>query len=161
VDGDYGGERYSRVPTLEDLAKLCSNLNRFQVKYVVIGGFAVIRHGYIRATADIDLLVEDSPANVHRLRTALAYLPDAEAHQISDTDLAQYRVVRVAGEIAVDLLAKACEVTYALAESHIQYDEIHGVVIPFLNPEMLIETKQGVRAKDVQDRQFLHRLLRK
>jgi bifunctional DNA-binding transcriptional regulator/antitoxin component of YhaV-PrlF toxin-antitoxin module len=48
--------------------------------------------------------VENSPENIEKIRKALSCLPDGEAHKISDTDLDQYRVVRVSGEITVDLL---------------------------------------------------------
>jgi hypothetical protein len=160
MDGGHDPE-FSRIPTLDDLVTLCRNLNAYEVKYVIIGGFAIIRFGYIRATGDIDLLVENSTENIERLRKALSYLPDAEAHKISDTDLGHYRVVRVAGEITVDLLGKACDVTYPEVRGRIQNDEIDGVNIPYLMPELLIKTKMGMRPKDVQDRNYLQRLIDK
>lgn len=49
---------YSRAPELEDLLKLCAALNRKAVRYLLIGGFAVILHGFVRGTKDIDLLVQ-------------------------------------------------------------------------------------------------------
>lgn len=159
MDGNDDPVQYSRIPTIEDLVTLCRHLNAHQVKYIVIGGLAVIRFGYIRATGDIDLLVEDSPENIARLRKALSYLPDGEADQIADTDLSRYRVVRVSGEITVDLIAQACEVTYPAASSHVQCDEIAGVKIPYLKPSLLIKTKLGIRPKDIQDRNFLQKLI--
>jgi hypothetical protein len=147
MDGGHDPE-FSRIPTLDDLVTLCRNLNAYEVKYV-------------RATGDIDLLVENSTENIERLRKALSYLPDAEAHKISDTDLDHYRVVRVAGEITVDLLGKACDVTYPEVRGRIQNDEIDGVNIPYLMPELLIKTKMGMRPKDVQDRNYLQRLIDK
>ena len=48
---------YSRAPELEDLLKLCAALNREAVRYLLIGGFAVILHGFVRGTKDIDLQV--------------------------------------------------------------------------------------------------------
>ena len=159
MDGSDDRQQYSKIPTIEDLVALCRHLNTHQVKYVVVGGLAVIRFGYIRATGDIDLLVEDSPENIEKLRKALSYLPDGEADQIDDTDLSRYRVVRVSGEITVDLIAKACEVTFIETENHILYDEIDDVIIPYLKPSMLIKTKLGVRPKDIQDRNFLQRLI--
>ena len=159
MDGNDDLGQYSRIPTIEDLVTLCRNLNECLVDYVIVGGFAVIRHGYIRATGDIDLLVENSPENIERIRQALAYLPDGESDKIADSDLDQYRVVRVSGEITVDLLSKACDVTYSSARHHIQYDEIDGVKIPYLKPALLIKTKMGVRPKDIQDRNFLQHLV--
>lgn len=161
MDGNDDLEQYSRIPTIEDLVILCRNLNQHEVKYIIVGGFAVIRYGYIRATGDIDLLVENSLKNIQRIRQALSYLPEGEAHKIADTDLDQYRVVRVSGEITIDLLAKACEVSYSSAHHHIQYDEINGVKVPYLKPDLLVKTKMSIRPKDIQDRNFLQRLLDK
>jgi hypothetical protein len=46
-------------------------LNAANVRYLVAGGLAVVAHGYVRFTADIDLIVDLEPANVVRAVTAL------------------------------------------------------------------------------------------
>ena len=65
---DTNDRGYSRAPELEDLVALCKALNQEGVRYVLIGGFAVILHGYVRATKDIDLLVDASVENIQRLK---------------------------------------------------------------------------------------------
>jgi len=161
MDGDDDLREFSRIPTIEDLVTLCENLNRNKVKYVIIGGFAVIHFGYIRATGDIDLLVDDSIDNIEKIRCALSYLPDGESQEIGDKDLSQYNVVRVSGDITIDLLGRACDIKYDVAKDHIMYDVIKGIIIPYLSPEILIKTKMGIRPKDIQDRNFLRRLLKR
>ena len=42
-----------------------------KVKYVVIGGIAVIIYGVPRATADVDILIEATPENAQRLLDSL------------------------------------------------------------------------------------------
>ncbi len=54
---DAADPGFSRAPQLEDLTSLCRALNREGARYVLIGGFAVILHGLVRTTKDIDLLV--------------------------------------------------------------------------------------------------------
>lgn len=44
-----------------DLAGVVADANAAGLPHVVIGGFSVIYHGYIRATKDSDLLVPDGP----------------------------------------------------------------------------------------------------
>lgn len=44
-----------------DLAGAVADANAVGLPHVVIGGFAVIAHGYFRATKDSDLLVPDGP----------------------------------------------------------------------------------------------------
>jgi hypothetical protein len=50
-----------REPTGPDLSGVVADANAVRLEYVVIGGFSVIYHGYIRATKDSDLLVPDGP----------------------------------------------------------------------------------------------------
>jgi hypothetical protein len=45
-----------------DLAGVVADADVAGLEYVVIGGFSVIYHGYVRATKDSDLLVPDGPA---------------------------------------------------------------------------------------------------
>lgn len=49
-------------------------LNDAGVRYLVVGGVAVVLHGRLRTTADLDLWVELSPANLQRAVRALATL---------------------------------------------------------------------------------------
>ena len=42
------------------------------VEYVVVGGYAVIAHGFPRTTGDLDVLVRPTPANARRVVRALA-----------------------------------------------------------------------------------------
>lgn len=44
-----------------DDAALLRVLAEHDVPYVVIGGWAVITHGYVRYTRDIDVLIPDTP----------------------------------------------------------------------------------------------------
>jgi hypothetical protein len=49
------------APSGPDLAGVIGDANAAGLSYVVIGGFSVIAHGYVRATRDSDLLVPDGP----------------------------------------------------------------------------------------------------
>jgi hypothetical protein len=60
---DQDDREYSLAPELEDLLNLCKALNGEGVRYVLIGGFAVILHGFVRATKDIDLLRRRTDSN--------------------------------------------------------------------------------------------------
>jgi hypothetical protein len=51
-------------------------LNQHEVRYAVVGGFAVATHGVIRATEDLDLVTDRGMKNAERL---VAALDDLEA----------------------------------------------------------------------------------
>lgn len=54
-----------------DLRSLLEALNAHDVRFVVIGGVAVGAHGYVRATADLDLVPDPDPENLDRLVATL------------------------------------------------------------------------------------------
>jgi hypothetical protein len=150
-----------RAPTLNDLILLCRSLNEVQAHYMVIGGWAMIQHGFGRTTEDIDLLVDSSPENFVRIQKAMLVLPDGAIREVRPGDLDQYVVVRVNDEIVVDLMKAACGVEYAEASKSISWMTLREVKIPFASPELLLRLKQTYRDKDAMDRDFLHELLRK
>jgi len=50
-----------------DLREFIALLNSHDVRYPIVGGYAVAYHGYPRATGDIDLFVEVSQENARKL----------------------------------------------------------------------------------------------
>jgi hypothetical protein len=120
---------------------------------------AIIQAGFVRATEDIDLLVEASADNLQRVKRALTDLPDQAVREMTDDDLDRYVVVRVADVIVVDLMKAACGVTFAQASSLVDVVMLDDVPIPFANATLLWRTKQTVRDKDRLDRVFLAALV--
>jgi hypothetical protein len=55
-----------------DPEKLLSTLKDHRVEFVIIGGFSLAAHGVVRATKDVDIVPEPSPANLKRLARALS-----------------------------------------------------------------------------------------
>lgn len=158
MDDAHDGS-YAREPQLDDLVRLARSLNAHHVRYVLIGGFAVIAHGGARTTKDIDLLIDAAPENVARLREALQILEDKAVNDVSDEDVVRYSVVRVADEIVVDLMAKACGVDYADASRDAVEIVFSDVSIPVASPRTLIRTKNTIRPSDAADSQFLQALI--
>lgn len=138
---------------------MCRALNEADARYILIGGFAVIAHGAARFTKDVDLLVDDSPENVARLKQGLAILSDNAAADLADTDVRDHVVVRIADEIVVDLMGKACGLTYADAVTDVQQLDFGGVSVPVASPATLIRTKQTYRPQDRIDRDYLEKLI--
>jgi hypothetical protein len=146
-----------RIPREDDLVALCRALNTCGARYLVVGGFAVIHHGYLRATEDIDLLLDGELDNQARVKKALETLPDKAILELGEDDLRDYTVVRVSDEILVDLMISACGIDYAEASKSIEIAEVEGVPIPFADVHLLLRMKQTHREKDAEDRVFLHR----
>lgn len=158
---DDDQEKESRPPSVADLVNLCRELNRHEAKYIVIGGMAIIQAGFVRATEDIDLLIETSPENQQKIRAAMLTLPDKAIREVGPDDLERYAVVKVADEIVVDLMKRACGIEFKDAADSIEHVLIGDVSVPFASPELLWRLKQTMREKDRQDILFLRALLNK
>lgn len=69
-----------------------ASLNEAGVRYLVVGGVAVVLHGHLRTTADLDLVVQLETENTLRALAALAslgYEPRAPvaAEELADPDV--------------------------------------------------------------------------
>jgi hypothetical protein len=126
----------------------------------VIGGFAINRLGFVRATEDIDLLIARDLTNQALVKKALECLPDRAISELGDEDLAQWIVVRVNDVITVDLMTEACGVRFEEAAEGIEIEEIDGVPVPFAGATLMLKLKQSFREKDAADRSFLEKLIR-
>jgi predicted nucleotidyltransferase len=152
TENDAGREA-SRPPTINDLKKVCEQLNKAAVKYVLVGGLAVNYYGFPRSTQDIDFLVEDTNENIEKIRLALSFLPDKASLEVQPDDVRNYTVVRIADEIVIDLIGKIGDLHYS--NTGVELYNLDGVQIPIADLQTLIQSKQGVREKDRTDLQFL------
>ena len=150
---------YARAPEPDDLVRICRALNDAGARYILIGGFALVAHGAARFTKDIDFLVDDAPDNVERVKQGLAILADNAAAEVAATDVRDHTVVRVADEVVVDLMGRACGLTYADLVADVEPREIGGTTIPVASPAALIRTKDTYRPQDAIDRAYLEALL--
>src|SRR4030067_1484295 len=55
----------------QDFKEFIQSLNDNQVRYLVVGGYAVALHGYPRYTKDIDIWVEMTAENATKITKAL------------------------------------------------------------------------------------------
>jgi len=92
------------VRALPDLAALVAALHAGGVRHVVIGGVAVAAHGFLRGTADVDLVPEPDPDNLLALGNALvrldARLPLAGGRPFAHAE--HGRVLRQGGNLTLD-----------------------------------------------------------
>jgi hypothetical protein len=54
----------------DDFVEFLEAFNKFEVEYILVGGYAVIFHGYSRTTGDLDVWVNKTPENFLKLKKA-------------------------------------------------------------------------------------------
>jgi hypothetical protein len=60
------------MATPETFCDVLEILNRENVRYVIVSGFAVVMHGHERDICDLDIVIDPSPAEAQRCMHALA-----------------------------------------------------------------------------------------
>ncbi len=139
----------------DDFRDFIDSLNRHDVEYLLVGGYAVILHGYRRSTGDMDIWVNVTPENHKRLIKAFISfgLPTSDISEDNflrnnDMDVFTYGVPPVCIEILK--VVKGCNFEEAYKISNI-YDE-NGLQIRFIHINSLIQAKKASgRHKDLDD----------
>ena len=139
-----------------DFKELLSVLNEYQVRYLVVGAYAVSIHAQPRATKDLDILVKADAANAEALFAALAKF-GAPLEDLSAADFAEpgpfFRMGRE--PVGVDILTKIPGVEFEEAWPR-RVDEIidatNGLKASFISREDLIAAKfASARPQDLAD----------
>jgi hypothetical protein len=150
---------------MDEYARILREFFAAGVRFLVIGGYATIAHGYTRATDDLDLWIEPTVDNARRALDALRSF-GADVGALSVADLADpYTFFRIGDESGrkIDILGDAEPLTFSAAWERRFEAELLGVVAPFVSLADLIRNKEAVgRHKDLADVEGLrafHRLL--
>ena len=158
-------------------ADIFAALNAARVKYLVVGGLAVVLHGVSRFTWDVDLTVELTTVNVERLAKALrrlGFIPRVDAPVLGLADATvrrrwiQQKHMRVYSFIQQKSPPRVVDI---LINPLGRFDAIHrrrvtvkawGVAVPLVPVDVLVKMKQAAgRPEDLFDIQALKALNRK
>jgi hypothetical protein len=146
---------------LPDWIELCGLFDAHRVEFLLVGGQAVIAHGYPRLTKDLDLWVRPSEENGARILAALTEfgtpLTEFTASKFVDPDT----IVMLGREpFRVDLLTDDIPgVTFDMAWKSRVHVTIDGVTLPVISRADLIANKKAVgRLQDLADVEALESL---
>ncbi|MFZ6011456.1 MAG: nucleotidyltransferase [Bacteroidota bacterium] len=134
------------------------------VQYLLVGGFAMAFHGYVRATQDLDLWIKDDEFNLERLRKVLKEHGVAGIDQMRSMDLVPGFTQFAIGEsgFVIDPMknlkafsAYDFDACYQRAEQ----GEYNGVKFKVIHAQDFLKEKQATnRPKDQGDIEFLKSL---
>ena len=154
---------FTRPATWEDVLHTARLLNAHQVRYVLVGGYALAAHGLVRMTQDIDIAVAPDADNAQRWIAALAQLPDASAAEMrAEIDPFQgdyLHAIRINDEFTIDVLPSVAGISFEQLEPYATTVTIDGIAVNVLNLEGLLLTKQGLRPKDQADAELLRQAI--
>ncbi len=143
-----------------DFSELLRLFNAGGVRYLVVGGYAVMRYTEPRYTKDLDLWVEPTRANAQRVYQALrrfgAPLAGVTVENFTDKDL----VFQVGvAPVRVDILMDTSSMSFRSAWRNRVEVDLSGEPVPMISREDLIASKRA--ANRPQDRIDLKNLLKR
>jgi hypothetical protein len=136
-----------------DLRSLLELLHARKVRFVVIGGVAVAAHGYVRGTADLDLVPDPDPENLKRVADVLdeleATLPTVKNRRFDQTSDAG--VIRRGGNVTADTTFGGLDVvqrargvpSYSQLEADAVETELLGIPVRVCSLARLREMKEA------------------
>lgn len=144
----------------DDFRDFLAALNLKKVKYILVGGYSVILHGYSRTTGDMDLWVERSEENYNRIKHAFSHfgMPVFDMTQENFLSHPNWDVFTFGTPpVAIDLMVQLKGLDFESSYRNSIIFEDEGLSIRTIHKDDLILAKKAAnRPKDQDD---LHNLL--
>jgi predicted nucleotidyltransferase len=146
----------------QDFTDLLIELCEANAEFLLVGGWAVILYGHVRATDDMDIFVRPSTTNSERIFAALdAFGAPLRAHAVAPGHFAKEGDAYRFGiaPLKVEVLTKISGVSFDDALQGSKTFELDGYQIPYIGKAALIANKKSAgRHKDLADIEELERL---
>jgi len=139
-------------PHYKELLQL---LNEFQVEYLIVGGYAVMKYGEPRYTKDLDVWVNNSAENSVRVVEALKkFGAPIEHDRITAETFTGMQVVYQIGiaPVRIDILTAVTGVEFPHAWVNRVAGTFFGVPVHFISLDDLVINKKALgRSSDLKD----------
>ena len=137
-------------------------LLKHNVKFILIGGFAVIYHGYERLTGDMDIWLEPNNENRDLITLALTSfgIEDEDVKKVSQTNFTEPQIFFI-GKVPrrIDFLTKITGINFTEANEQVNFFYMQELKIPVINYHYLLISKTNTgRLKDKADIEELERI---
>lgn len=144
----------------QDFREFIELLNKHEVRYLVIGGYAVALHGYPRYTKDLDIWIEMDSANAQRLMEALSEFGFGSVGLTQADFTTPDRVIQLGYPPSrIDLITTPDGVDFNTCYQSKLEISVSGVKINFIDLENLKRNKKAsARLQDLADLENLGKL---
>ena len=141
-------------------AKLFEKLLSGGVEFLILGGAAVSLHGFPRMTTDIDILLKNSPENIHQFVTAMGGWGEGFGADLTQDDFQGPGCVRIEEDFPLDVFTVLDGKPYEYFDQRaVKYALGEALEVRCLGINDLIELKKATRReKDELDVAALQRL---
>ena len=139
----------------QDFQDFIRALNEAKVRYVLVGGYAVILHGYNRTTGDLDIWLERTEENYTRLVSAFRIfnMPVFDMSLENFLNTSQYDVFTFGvPPVSIDIMLNVKGLDFKEALSLAEWKVIDDVNVNLIDLQSLIKAKKASgRHRDLDD----------
>lgn len=136
----------------DDLDRVVASLKRHGVDFMIVGGFAVIYHGHLRATKDLDIFIRRSQENAEKTIAALAAVGLSFPDLTARTFMEGKGVLLGEEPMRVDIISELSGVRFEDAWPRCSQDFYGNETVAYIGLDDLIQNKRAVRrAQDLAD----------
>ena len=130
--------------TSPDFKELLSLLEKYKVRYLVVGGYAIMKYTEPRFTKDLDLWISTDKENSKAVYTALKEF-GAPLKGLVPADFTQEGYFYQMGNppFRLDVMMSIPGVTFETAWANREKVQVEGLDIPFISKADLIKSKQA------------------
>jgi hypothetical protein len=135
-----------------DFLEFLELLDNHEVEYLLVGGYAVILHGYARSTGDMDLWVNQTNENYNKLKLVYTNF-GAPIFSIEDFESDKFDVWSIGVEPRkIEILTKVSGLEFKESKKNCVYLNFEKFKIPYIDFEDLMKNKITTgRLKDLAD----------
>jgi len=147
----------------KDFKEFIELLNEYNVKYLVIGGYAVNFHGYPRYTKDIDFWLWMTESNIKKLIKAITKFGFGSLNLEIEDFMTPENIIQLGYEpYRIDLLVDVEGVDFESCFKRRTEAKLDGTNVKFLSLKDLIAVKKKAgRLQDLADAEQLEKLEKK
>jgi hypothetical protein len=140
----------------KDLKEFVELLNAFDVRFLIVGAFAVGYHGHPRYTSDIDIFVDKSAENAELLLKAIHEFGFGDIGLSKEDFMKKDQLIQLGvAPNRIDMMTLS-GVSFDEAWSSREFGELGGITLPFISREMLKRNKAATgRSQDLADLEHL------
>ena len=139
----------------EDFQDFLKALLKANVDFILVGGYAVILHGYSRTTGDMDVWVDRTQTNYKKLTLAFQYfgMPVFDMTEGKFLDVKNFDVFSFGVEPRqIDILTKVKGLNFKESFGNAKLIDVEGIPLNMLSREDLILAKRAAgRHRDLDD----------
>lgn len=139
----------------EDFIEFITTLNACSVEYILVGGYAVIYHGYNRTTGDLDIWVNPTSANYRKLSFAFSKFGMSmfDMDETKFLNTSTYDVFTFGrSPVCIEILTKVKGLEFVETFANSAFTTFDNVDVRMINIRDLIKAKKAAnRAKDNDD----------